>query len=71
MKIYQLRASGYRAVIEGSNRLYSRKVFKSKEEAEKYKGDFCYACVHPVDVADMDYLESVNQCIVVELELVE
>lgn len=66
-KLYQLVAKGPLKNFEGSNRIYSRKVFTSKEAAIAHMDDFKKICEEPINFLTDIVVETIK---VVELELV-
>lgn len=57
MKLYQLRATGGLATMEGSHTIRSKCVFSSRKKAEEYKPEFIKLCLTPRDEKDIFYLD--------------
>lgn len=72
MIVYQLSASGPMRDVEGSNKIASRKVYRTREAAELAMPAFRVACTtDPPGRVSLTTLESVRMMAIIELELEE
>lgn len=70
--LYQLMAKGCRAFLDEIGKIYSKKVFCDKEQAEDYKEEFRKVVTTPACDGDIYYLSDDNLDIrIVELFLIK
>lgn len=56
IRFYQLVARGQRSRLSGSNKICSRRIFRTKSEAEAYKEEFREIVITPKDDFDLAVL---------------
>lgn len=73
IKFYQLVCFGSKVATDGPNKIYSKKIFKTSDAAERYKPLFIELCCTPIDEYDMLYLDRNHSivCRINELEVAE
>jgi hypothetical protein len=69
MKLYQVVVRGHLAFLSGTHAIHSRRVFRTKEEAEAYIPEFSKICLTPRTEGDLFLLESIEKTKVNEIEL--
>lgn len=71
MLLYQQVAVGGLKAFDGSHKIHSRKLYRSREDAEAEMGLFLEKVTTPINDMDMTYLDSEQpiKTHVVELEL--
>lgn len=70
--LYQLVANGDKGAIDGFGKIYSKKVFESKNKALEYIPEFIKIATTPINEYDMSYLNKERIGIdIVNLELIK
>lgn len=67
MKIYGLIVIGPMKYFNGRNKMFSKKIFRSREKAEAYKPEFVAKCLE--DRGGMNEIAAIDEAFIIELEL--
>jgi hypothetical protein len=71
VRLYQLVATGPGIVSMTMNKLHSKRIFRTREEAEAYMPEFEGRCTTEQDGLDLGAVECVDKMIIAELLLDE